>query len=95
MGNLYNRLKKYEKEDICPMHMPGHKRNIDMLGGIFPYDIDITEIYGFDNLHHPEGVIKEIEDKAKRLFSSNRSFILVNRKHMWNFGWNRSSCKNI
>ena len=93
MGKMYEKLKEYEKQDICPMHMPGHKRNIELLGEKMPYGIDITEIYDFDNLHKPKGIIKEIEEKAKKLFSSKRSFILVNRKHMWNFSWNRSSSK--
>jgi len=88
MGNLYKKLKEYNEEEHCPMHMPGHKRNTELLGNKLPYNIDITEIYGFDNLHNPEGIIKEIEDKAQKLFSSKKSFILVNRKYMWNFSRN-------
>lgn len=58
--------------------MPGHKRNTKLLGNKFPYDIDITEINGFDNLHCPEGIIKEINDKAKSIYNSDKSFVLVN-----------------
>lgn len=56
--------------------MPGHKRNdkFDILGS----DIDITEIDGFDNLHSPNGVIKNTEDKLKSIYKSERSFISVN-----------------
>lgn len=79
MGKLYNELENYNKQNYCPMHMPGHKRNEELLGTKLPYDIDITEIDGFDDLHHPQGIIKEIEEKAKRLFQSKRSFLLVNR----------------
>lgn len=79
MGKLYNELENYNKQNYCPMHMPGHKRNEKLLGTKLPYDIDITEIDGFDDLHHPQGIIKEIEEKAKRLFQSKRSFLLVNR----------------
>ena len=53
--------------NIVPMHMPGHKRNVKMLGNKLPYEIDITEIDGFDDFHHAEGVIKQIEDKAKKI----------------------------
>ena len=35
--------------------MPGHKRRA--LPFPNPYTIDITEIDGFDNLHHAEGLI--------------------------------------
>lgn len=93
MGKLYDELQKYGEKENYPMHMPGHKRNTELLGNKLPYNIDITEIYGFDNLHNPEGIIKEIEDKAKKIFSSKRSFILVNRKHLWNFSRNNVMCK--
>lgn len=79
MGKLYEKLEKYALDQNYPMHMPGHKRNIELLGDKLPYNIDITEIYGFDNLHNPDGIIKEIEDKAAKIFNAKRSFILVNR----------------
>ena len=72
---LYDKLKK---EDRIPFHMPGHKRNTKLLGSKLPYDIDLTEIEGFDNLHSPEDIIKEIEEKAKKIYKSDNSFILVN-----------------
>ena len=78
MGKLEEKLEKYFNENYLPMHMPGHKRNIKLLGEKLPYKIDITEIEGFDDLHHPEGIIKEIEEKAKKIYKSKKSFILVN-----------------
>lgn len=78
MKKLYEELEKYNHQNYCPMHMPGHKQNLELLGNKFPYHIDITEIDGFDNLHQPEGIIQQIEEKAQRIFSSKRSFILVN-----------------
>jgi len=78
MGKLYKELERYNSQNYCPMHMPGHKRNTELLGNKLPYHIDITEIEGFDDLHHPEGMIKEIEEKAKRIYQSKRSFILIN-----------------
>lgn len=72
---LYDKLKKNDK---IPFHMPGHKRNTKFLKNKFPYELDITEIDGFDNLHNPTGVIKEIEDKAREIYKSDKSFILVN-----------------
>ena len=56
---LVTRLRNYGKSDQVPCHMPGHKRNQESwLTFDFPnpFSIDITEIDGFDNLHHPEGV---------------------------------------
>jgi arginine/lysine/ornithine decarboxylase len=43
-----------------------------------PYDIDVTEIYGFDNLQDPQGVLKETAELAAKLYGSNRAFLLVN-----------------
>lgn len=78
MGKLEEKLEKYFDENYLPMHMPGHKRNIKLLGEKLPYKIDITEIDGFDDLHHPKSIIKEIEEKAKKIYKSKKSFILVN-----------------
>lgn len=78
MGDLYQSLKKYGEEKVCPMHMPGHKRNTKLLGEELPYKIDITEIENFDDLHHPEGKIKKIQEKAQKVYGSKNSFLLVN-----------------
>ena len=66
----------YTEGCAYPFHMPGHKRNIR--DGVFPYQLDLTEIDGFDNLHHPEGLIKKIEDTAARIYHAKRAFLLVN-----------------
>ena len=70
MGNLYQKLEKYSKKDIVPLHMPGHKRNTKMLGTQLPYNIDITEIDGFDDLHHADGIIKNIQEKAQKIYNT-------------------------
>lgn len=77
-GSLYSKLKSYSQTDFVPLHMPGHKRNVSLLGDDIPYSLDITEISGFDNLHHAEGIIKQAQAKAERLYNSRHSFILVN-----------------
>ena len=49
------------QSNIYPFHMPGHKRRGSDIGAeLDPYAIDITEIDNFDNLHHAEGIIKDI-----------------------------------
>ncbi|MDD6433090.1 MAG: aminotransferase class I/II-fold pyridoxal phosphate-dependent enzyme [Ruminococcus bromii] len=75
---LFDKLKEYTKNGIYPFHMPGHKRNNIDEDGIIPYEIDLTEIEGFDNLHSPNNCIKNIEEKAERLYSVNKTFLLVN-----------------
>ncbi len=75
---LYDLLSEYDKKGVIPMHMPGHKRNTAMLGRALPYDIDISEIDGFDNLHDAHGVLKVTAELASRLYGSKRTFLLVN-----------------
>lgn len=60
------------------MHMPGHKRNTDMLPMSNPYAMDITEIDGFDNLHEPEDIILDSMKRASSLYRSEQTYYLVN-----------------
>ena len=62
---LYNKTKKYNKSGVYPFHMPGHKRQ--SIVPELPYELDMTEIEGFDNLHNPKTCIKEIEDRAAEI----------------------------
>lgn len=78
MGELYRRLKEYSASDYCGFHMPGHKRNTEMLGEGLPYGIDITEIEGFDDLHHAEGILKEAQRRAAEVYGADETRFLVN-----------------
>ncbi len=75
---LKDKILKYKKQNFIPMHMPGHKRNTKLLGKQFLYDLDITEINGFDNLHDAKTCLKQISDFASKLYSSKKTFLLVN-----------------
>ena len=78
---LVNKLKNYGASEACPMHMPGHKRQT---GESFlrkfpnPFSIDITEIDGFDNLHHPEGILKDSMEWAADVYGADKTWYLVN-----------------
>lgn len=76
MQYLDETLMQYAKTDMYPFHMPGHKRAD--LAFPNPYSIDITEIDGFDNLHHAAGILQEAQQRAARLYGSKRCFYLVN-----------------
>lgn len=69
-------LDRLAESNIYPFHMPGHKRRKMELSN--PYSIDITEIDDFDNLHDAQGIIKEAQEEAARLYGAKRSFFLVN-----------------
>ena len=78
MERLYDKLKAYSESDFYAFHMPGHKRNKTLLGIELPYDLDITEIDGFDDLHHADGILKEEQERAARVFGAEESHFLVN-----------------
>ncbi len=78
MSTLYDKLKRYSDSDYYGFHMPGHKRNMDMLGGTSPYQIDITEIEGFDDLHHPDGILKSAQERAAWVYHAEETHFLIN-----------------
>ena len=78
MESLYRKLKEYGEGDTYPFHMPGHKRNMGGYGFEDPFSFDITEIDGFDNLHHAQGILREAQQRAARLYGARETFFLVN-----------------
>lgn len=76
--NLYEKLDELAKSDIYPFHMPGHKRQLQEK----PFDeitkIDITEITDFDDLHEPEGILKEEQEFAAALYGADHTYYIVN-----------------
>ena len=78
MKTIYNYLEEYSESDFYGMHMPGHKRNQKMMENDLPYEIDITEIDEFDDLHHADGIIREAQERAARLYCADETHFLVN-----------------
>ena len=72
---LYDKIKGLGS---IPFHTPGHKRNTELLGDCFPYSLDITEIKGFDNLHSPDGVLLDLNQRLNKLYDAKKSYVLVN-----------------
>lgn len=79
-ASLLKKLEAYGNSDAYPFHMPGHKRRTDLGITSFPnpFSVDITEINGFDDLHDPEGILKESMDHAAYVYGSDRTYYLVN-----------------
>ena len=78
MNNIFDKLKVYSDSDYYAFHMPGHKRNLDLMDGTSPYRIDITEIDGFDDLHHAEGILRDAQERAARVYHADETHFLVN-----------------
>lgn len=78
MKTLYNKLSDYGNSDYYGFHMPGHKRQYNMLGAELPYKMDITEIDGFDDLHHAKGILKEAQERAAKVYHAEETCYLIN-----------------
>ncbi|NFT90844.1 aminotransferase class I/II-fold pyridoxal phosphate-dependent enzyme [Clostridium botulinum] len=89
---LLNELIKYHKEKNLLLSMPGNKAGLgflrDEIGNEFAEKLgflDITEVDHLDNLHCPEGVIKEAQELLSKTYNSKKAYFLVNG----------SSCGNL
>ena len=82
---LVEGVLEYTKEGYMPLCMPGHKGGIGFLEtdvGRELYDnivkCDITEVEGVDNLHFPQGIIKEAQQLLSSYYKSKKSYFLIN-----------------
>lgn len=71
---LLEHLKQYTQTTL-PMHMPGGKRRF---ASELPYQWDVTEVEGTDDLHDPHGILLEMQSRAASLWGAEQSFVLVN-----------------
>ncbi|WP_055105371.1 aminotransferase class I/II-fold pyridoxal phosphate-dependent enzyme [Paenibacillus ihumii] len=82
---LYEALLRYKKAKHASFHVPGHKNGQayrNSSSGLAEeltrvMEIDVTEITGTDDLHHPEGVIKEAQQRAASFFGAEETYFLV------------------
>ncbi|MBC5997981.1 aminotransferase class I/II-fold pyridoxal phosphate-dependent enzyme [Romboutsia ilealis] len=81
---IIEELNSIVDKKLISFHVPGHK-----LGKIYDklnykntlnkiYSMDTTEIPGTDNLHSPEGIIKESQERASEVFKSDKTYYLIN-----------------
>lgn len=81
---IVDKLEQLRDEGIISFHVPGHKMGkiFDKLGynDILEkiYTLDTTEIEGTDNLHNAKEVIKQSQERAARVFNSDKTIYLVN-----------------
>lgn len=78
MGILYEALKNHQERGAYPFHMPGHKRQ-PLIKGMEPFfEMDITEIEGFDDLQHPSGMLQTLQERGAKLFGAEETTLLIN-----------------
>ncbi|GAA0078643.1 aminotransferase class V-fold PLP-dependent enzyme [Clostridium sp. CTA-5] len=82
---LLNELLNYHEEKNLLLSMPGNKCGLgflkDDIGKKFANRlgyIDITEVDPLDNLHCPEGVIKEAQELLSKTYNSKKAYFMVN-----------------
>lgn len=81
---IFTALHAHAKADNFSAHMPGHKNGTVLPAAlkeawgenIFHYDL--TELPGLDNLHAPEGIIKQSQEQAAAIFGAKSAHYLIN-----------------
>jgi lysine decarboxylase len=91
---IYDMLLRHMKKCPVPFHMPGHLSGRGLPAFLREAGrMDLTEIPGTDDLHHPEGAIKEAQELAARLYGAGRTFFLVNGSTAGIYAMIRSAVK--
>ncbi len=77
-----DQLEQALKPVRISFHVPGHKYGQAQKNGQYPcephFQWDTTEIPGTDNLHEPEGLIREAQERARIFYGSRETYFLVN-----------------
>ena len=94
---LFDALANFYNQDKVSYHVPGHKNGKIFLDkGQFLYNpllsIDATELKGLDDLHAPEGPIREAELLLAELYGVKQSYFLVNGSTVGNLAMILASC---
>ncbi|MCC2931789.1 aminotransferase class I/II-fold pyridoxal phosphate-dependent enzyme [Bacillus sp. LBG-1-113] len=94
---LYHALIQHARRNSHSFHVPGHHNGdvfFDEAKTIYNplLAIDLTELSGLDDLHHPSGVIKEAQDLVSQLYGAAESFFLVNGTTVGNLAMILSVC---
>ncbi|MBC7545755.1 MAG: aminotransferase class I/II-fold pyridoxal phosphate-dependent enzyme [Candidatus Sericytochromatia bacterium] len=81
---LFEALRDYVRKDMAPFHTPGHKQGVGIdpefleLVGRNVFAIDLTELPEVDNLHDPDGVIRQAQELAAEAYGADFTFFLCN-----------------
>ncbi|WP_079914898.1 aminotransferase class I/II-fold pyridoxal phosphate-dependent enzyme [Paenibacillus sp. 32352] len=95
---LFERLVQHSQGKHVSLHVPGHKsgQGLDEEARAYYESImhlDVTEITGLDDLHHPEEAIREAQQLAAECFGAEETFFLVNGSTVGNLAMILSVCR--
>jgi len=80
----FDALLDYVEKGTISFHCPGHKhgkgihKKLRDKVGLQGLAFDLTEVLGLDDLHQPQGVIKEAQQLASEAYGADRSYFLIN-----------------
>lgn len=76
-------LESYKEQHFVPFHTPGHKIGVEApqllkawMGPALPYDLGV--MYALDDLHEPEGELKEAQDLTAELYDADYCWFSIN-----------------
>lgn len=76
-------LESYKEQHFVPFHTPGHKIGVeapqllkDWMGPALPYDLGV--MYALDDLHEPEGELKEAQELTAELYGADYCWFSIN-----------------
>ncbi|EMR05081.1 Arginine decarboxylase [Bhargavaea cecembensis DSE10] len=89
-------LEHFAESSPVSFHVPGHKNGKltglpEAVRGMMSWDV--TELPGLDDLHAPEGPIREAQELLADAYGSYRSFFLINGTTAGNLAMILASCR--
>ncbi|MDR2572457.1 MAG: aminotransferase class I/II-fold pyridoxal phosphate-dependent enzyme [Oscillospiraceae bacterium] len=77
---IFTALKEFVDTDPVSFYMPGHKHGRGFSRDFIHYipKIDITDMPDIDDLHYPNGFIKDAQELAASLFGADKTYFLIN-----------------
>lgn len=81
---LVEAMLHYREEQVYPLHTPGHKGGRGMAQplksqlGLPALQLDVSLMAELDDIHQPEGCLKEAQELAAKLYGSDACFFSVN-----------------
>lgn len=95
---LYTALSQHAEKKPYSFHVPGHHNGDVFFDEARSYyasilQLDVTELEGLDDLHHPTGVIEDAEDLLAKLYGAKQSFFLVNGTTVGNLAMVMAACR--
>lgn len=96
---LLEAMKAYREDHVYPLHTPGHKggrgadEDLKDLLGENALLSDVSLMEELDDIHHPEGAIKDAETLAATLYGADRCFfgVMADGRHPWHAPWRAAS----